>query len=257
MNNSEIIINGLKINYKTFGSGQPFLILHGWGSNSERWAPIAEEISKGVPGGPGPFEVFIPDLPGFGKSDALLAPWDANKYINFVEEFLRVLNIKDFYLLGHSFGGALSCKLTIKYPQQIKKLFLVAAAFVRKKTIKKQVLGRVSKLAKVFSFLPFYPLAKKAFYKYVVGSYDYSKAEGVMKSTFLNVISDDLSQFIAFVKVPTVIIWGDKDDSTLVEDAYFLNEKIKNSKLVIIKEAGHNLHIKQPHELAQAVLENI
>ncbi len=257
MQDLEITINGLKIHYKVFGEGKPFLFLHGWGSSAEKWDSIAEEVSKGVPGGPGPFRVFVPDLPGFGKSDALLEPWNTNKYIRFLEEFIEELGLKEFYILGHSFGGALACKIAINHPQQIEKLFLVSAAFVRKRTIKKQVLGRVSKIVKIFSFLPFYPLAKKAFYKYVVGSYDYSKAEGVMKSTFLNVVSDDLSQFVAFIKVPTAIIWGDKDEATLVEDAYFLNEKIKGSRLEIISGAGHSLHKDVPEFLVKKVLENI
>ena len=251
MEDREVIIDGLKINYKTFGEGKPFLILHGWGSNSDRWIPVAEKISQNG------YKVIIPDLPGFGKSEALNEPWSANKYIIWLEQFVEGLNLRELYLLGHSFGGALACKMAINHPQQIKKLFLVSAAFVRKRTIKKQVLGRVSKVAKIFSFLPFYSIAKKAFYKFVVGSYDYSKAEGVMKNTFLNVVADDLSQFVAFVKVPTVIIWGNKDESTLVDDAYFLNKKIKDSKLVIIEGAGHALNRKQPDILSEKILENI
>lgn len=252
----EVTINGVKTNYKVFGEGKPFLILHGWGSNSERWLAVAEAISKGSLGA-GPFKVIVPDLPGFGESDTLSAPWNTNKYINWIEGFVAELKLGDFYLLGHSFGGALACKLSINHPQQVTKLFLVSAAFVRKRTVKKQVLGRASKIAKFFSFLPFYPLAKKAFYKYIVGSYDYSEAEDVMKKTFMNVVADDLSQFVAFIKVPTVIIWGDKDEATLVEDAYFLNKKIKHSKLVVLNGAGHNLHTKNTEVLAQKVLENI
>jgi len=254
----EIEINGVKTNCQIFpaspageGKGKPFLILHGWGSNSDRWVQIAEEISNRG------FKVIVPDLPGFGRSESLLSAWNSNKYVDFVEGLVLKLGLKEFYLLGHSFGGALACKIAINHPQQVEKLFLVSAAFVRRRTIKKQVLGRASKLAKIFSFLPFYPLAKKAFYRYVVGSDDYLKTEGVMKKTFLSVIADDLSHFVAFIKVPTIIIWGDKDEATLVEDAYFLNKKIKNSKLNIIKGGVHSLHMKQPELLVQKILENI
>ena len=54
----EITINGIKTNCQVFGEGKPFLILHGWGSNSERWREVAEIISqKG-------FKVLLLDLPG-------------------------------------------------------------------------------------------------------------------------------------------------------------------------------------------------
>ena len=257
MRDSEITINGLKINYKIFGEGNPFLVLHGWGSNSDRWAPIAEEISNGVPGGPGPFEVIVPDLPGFGKSDAILEPWNTNKYINFIEEFLRLLEIKDFYILGHSFGGALASKIAVKHAQEVKKLFLVSAACVRKKTAQKSFFRKIAKVAKLFYFLPYYGFIRKAIYKFIIRKSDYVYVEGVMKQTYLNVVAEDLSFHLPFIKVPTVIIWGDKDEFTPIEDAHLINKKIKNSKLINIPSAGHDLNRKQPEALAEAVLQNI
>ena len=130
----EITINGFKTNYQVFGSGKPFLLLHGWGSNSERWEKFAGIlVEKG-------FQVIVPDLPGFGKSDQLSHIWTTNDYTNWVEEFIEKLNLTEFYVMGHSFGGALACKFSIKYPQKVKKLFLVSSAAVRKHTNKKEIL---------------------------------------------------------------------------------------------------------------------
>jgi pimeloyl-ACP methyl ester carboxylesterase len=255
----EKTIDGIKINYQTFGpaspslggEGKPFLILHGWGSNSDRWVTVAEQISsKG-------FKVIVPDLPGFGKSDTLLTPWNMNQYIKWLEEFIKELNLSEFYLMGHSFGGALAVKLTIKHPQDIQKLFLVSAASVRKKTTKKWAYKNLAKIAKKFSFLPGFALFRKAFYKFIIRKSDYPYVEGIMKETFTNVIFEDLSQFTGFIRIPTVIIWGDKDKATPVEDAYFMNEKIKGSKLVIIEGAGHILNRECPETLAEKILENV
>jgi len=247
----EITINGIKTNYQVFGEGKPFLILHGWGSFSDRWVTVAEQISKGG------FKVIVPDLPGFGKSDIPAVPWNMNNYINWLEAFVKELNLKEFYLMGHSFGGALAVKLTIKHPQDVKKLFLAAAASVRKKTAKKAAFKNISKVAKLFTWLPFYPFLRKAFYKFVIRKSDYPYVEGVMKETFKNVIFEDLAQFTGFIRTPTVIIWGDKDKATPVEDAYFMNKKIKNSKLVIIPGAGHILNRENPEILAEKILENV
>jgi pimeloyl-ACP methyl ester carboxylesterase len=222
--------------------------LHGWGSNSDRWIPVAEKISqRGL-------KVIVPNLPGFGESDALPHAWNMNNYVNWVERFVKELNLGDFYLMGHSFGGALAVKLTIKHPQEIKKLFLVSAASVRKRTTKKSVLKNISKLVSKFSFLPFYSFCRKAFYKFIIRKSDYPYVSGLMKETFKNVISEDLSQFTGFIRTPTIIIWGDKDNSTPIEDAYFMNQKIKNSKLIIIPGAGHDLNRKQPEILAEKIL---
>ena len=247
----ETSINGAKVNYQVFGEGKPFLILHGWGSSSDKWVPIAEKISERG------FKVIVPDLPGFGMSDALTTVWSSNNYINWIEAFVKELKIRDFCLLGHSFGGALAVKFAIKYPQEVKKLFLVAAASVRRRTTPKSFLKNISKWIKKLSFIPYYSLFRKAFYKFIIRKSDYPYVEGLMKETFKNVISDDLAQFTGFIRIPTVIIWGDKDKSTPVEDAYFMNEKIKNSKLFIIQGAGHILYKECPEVLTEKILENL
>lgn len=253
MTEKEVVVKGLKINYKIFGSkGMPFLILHGWPSNSDRWIETGELLSrKGL-------MVIVPDLPGFGKSDTLKEAWCIDDYVEWVNEFVGLFPQfkEEFYILGHSFGGSIAVKFSINYAQRIKKLFLLGAAAVRKRTTKKQVLVSLSKLAKMFSFLPFYELVKKAVYKYVVRSYDYLKADDIMKKTFIN-CTQDLSQHLPFVKTPTVIIWGKKDDVTLIDEAYLINKKIENSKLEIIEEGDHNLEIDMPEELAKRVLNNL
>ena len=246
-------VKNLKVNYKIIGrTGPPIIILHGWGSSSDKLQNVGELLTD-------KFNIIIPDLPGFGKSQKPESAWNLDDYVEWLNEFtdkVTELN-KSFYLLGHSFGGALAVKFTIRYNQKVERLFLVAAACIRKKTIKKQAFGRISKFVKIFDFLPFYSLIKKTFYKFVVGSSDYIRVQGVMKETFLKAVSEDLSQKLLFVKVPTVIIWGDKDDTTLVEDAHFINGKIENSKLIIIPGTDHNLEQKVPEILSEKIMDNI
>ena len=110
---------------------------------------------------------------------------------------------------------------------------------------------------KILHFLPYYSFFRKAVYKFIIRKSDYVYVDGVMKQTYLNVIGEDLSFHLPFIKVPTVIIWGDKDESTPIEDAHLINSKIKDSKLVIINDAGHDLNRKQPEILAEKVLENV
>lgn len=247
----EITINGIKTRYQVFGEGKPFLILHGWKSNSDRWAPIAEEISKKG------FKVIVPNLPGFGESEPLPLPWNTNKYIGWIEKFLEEINLNEFYLMGHSFGGALAAKIAIKYPQRVQKLFLVSAAVVRTKTAKKGFSAKVSKFIRLFSFIPYYGLFRKAVYKFIIRKSDYVYVEGIMKETYLNIIAEDMSFQMPFIKIPTIIIWGDKDELTPPENAYFIQKQIKNSKLIMIPDAGHDLNRKQPEIVAGGVLNNI
>jgi len=247
----EIFVNGIKTNYLVFGEGKPFIILHGWGSASDRWIKEAEIISeKG-------FKVIIPDLPGFGQSDRLVRPWTVNDYVKWFEEFAKNLNVENFYLLGYSFGGALAVKISVKYPQRVQKLFLAVAAVIRRKTTKKNFSAKISKFIKLFYFLPYYSFFRKAVYKFIIRKSDYVYTEGIMKQTYLNVVADDTSFNLPFIRVPTIIIWGDKDQSVPLSDAHFINEKVKNSKLIVIPGADHLMHKKLPEILAEKITENI
>lgn len=235
------------------GSGNQglFLILHGWGSKAERWLTVGKVLTKNG------YQVIIPDLPGFGESEKPASAWNTEDYSLFVESLVKTLNLNRFFLLGHSFGGSVAIKYAIKSPQKIKKLFLVASAGLRRPSFKKTFLNKISKLFKLFSFLPFYPLIRKIFYRFIVRKSDYLSTEGVMKDTFLKVLQDDLSEIISKIQIPTVIIWGEKDDIVPLKDAYFLKNRIQNSKLEIIPNGDHCLEQKSVETLSQKILENI
>lgn len=253
MTEKQIITGNLKINYKVFGQGKPILILHGWSSSSDRWQNIGEILANKN------MRIIVPDLPGFGKSQPPQTAWSLDNYVQWVKEFSEsVDDLKGgFMLLGHSFGGAIASKFAIQYNQKVEKLFLVSAACVREKTETKSILSKAAKPVKMLSFLPFYDLFRKAFYKFILRRSDYPYISGVMKETYLKVISEDLSPKLFFIKTPTTVIWGDKDDLTPIDQAYFINKKIENSNLVVIENAGHGLQIKQPELLAQKIVENL
>jgi pimeloyl-ACP methyl ester carboxylesterase len=55
------------------------------------------------------------------------------------------------------------------------------------------------------------------------------------------------------ITCPTLIVWGDKDRTTPLTIAYRFQKGIVNSKLYIIKGAGHNAHQTHTKEWSQIV----
>jgi len=248
-----VSVKGIEVNYKVFGAGKPMLILHGWPSSSEKWVAVGELLSShGI-------KVIVPDLPGFGKSQEPLQAWNTDGYIEWVREFCdKVEDLKnEFYLAGHSFGGSLAAKFAVKYNQRVKILFLISAACIRESTFSKKLYYKISKIIKLFSFLPYYDFFRKACYKFIIKKSDYPYVKGIMKETYLKVVSEDLSHRLLFIKNPTVIIWGDKDDSTPIADAHFINSKIKDSKLIVLPDRKHSLQLEAPELLVRSIIENI
>jgi len=243
-----IKVGELNIHYQAFGetllpANRRVLILHGWGSKSDRWQTTAKLLAGRE------YEVIILDLPGFGQSDCPQKVWDLNDYSNFVNEFTEKLALDEFYLLGHSFGGSIAVIHSLNFPQKIKKLFLVGAAVIRGETIKKKT---TYGLSKIFRFLGYLPFVKKFFYRFIIKS-DYPSTRGIMREIYLKTIKEDLSDRLPEVKVPTLIIWGEKDDITPLKNAYEINAKIEGSKLEIVPQIGHNLHSEVPGKLSDII----
>jgi len=247
-----IIIDQLSINCRFFGGNDKsaVLVLHGWGVGSEAWAEAAVMLAQKD------YRVIVPDMPGFGKSEVPPRAWSANDYVEWVEKFCAELNLDKFILLGHSFGGQVAAKFCAICPKRVDKLVLCAAAVVRKPRLgSRQILAKyLAKTKIIFQNIPFgiYPVLRKIVYR-IAGTRDYAQLQGVMAQTFLNVVGENVIESARQIKTPTLIVWGDKDRETPIEDAHEINKAIAGSRLEIIPGAGHKLHRTHPQELAKII----
>jgi pimeloyl-ACP methyl ester carboxylesterase len=158
-------------------------------------------------------------------------------------------------LYGHSFGGRIAIKLAARQIEGVKALILCDAAGVTPRPKSKITFFSVlSQGGKMIFSLPllryFQPLVRKIEY-FLAGSRDYYYLQNeVMKGTFRKVIEEDLTGYLAKIKISALIIWGRKDRLTPVSDAYILNEGISGSEVKILEETGHSPHLERPEELA-------
>jgi pimeloyl-ACP methyl ester carboxylesterase len=158
-----------------------------------------------------------------------------------------------FYLLGHSFGGALSMLYALKHPEKIKKLILYNAAIIRRKKIKRLISLFIAKIFKLLTkIIPekFLYFPKKTYYKFIIKSYDYLKADENLKKTLANIVSKDLTNFAQNLKVKTILLWGKYDKITPLKNGLILKNLIPDSELVIFN-GGHSFHKENPEEFAK------
>jgi len=252
MKEEKISINNLEINYKIAGQGPAILILHGWGGSSDSWIRVQKILSKEG------FQVVVPDFPGFGKSKTPFSPWGLEEYTNFILNLTNYFGLKDFYLLGHSFGGRIAIKFAVSHPEKIKSLILCDSAGIKQKWGLKEIL--IFQLAKignaVFTPTPLRRLkdrARNLFYIFLRHR-DYVKADGTMKETMKKVINEDLLIDLPKIKTKTLIVWGKNDKLVPVKYAYFFKEKIENSELKILPKIGHSPNLETPEKLAEIIL---
>ena len=70
-------------------------------------------------------------------------------------------------------------------------------------------------------------------------------------------MKSDMSLNLSKVNVPTLIIWGENDKVLPLEDGRKMQQRIKNSKLEIIKNARHSPQFTHPNEVSSAIFNNI
>jgi len=246
-------VQGLQVSCKIAGEGPVILILHGWGRGSDSWVEVQTNlVEKG-------YKVVVPDLPGFGKSELPQAVWGVDNYVDFVKTFAEKLNLGTFVLVGHSFGGQIALKFALKHPGMLKGLILYAAAVIRRPpSLRARAIGVLTKTGNVvLSVWPlsfFQPPAKKLLYK-VLGSTDYLYERGIMKQVREKVLREDLSPYFSKVQIPTLILWGENDTITPLEDARIIHKAIPGASLAIVPGADHRIHHNMPDEVSKNIVE--
>lgn len=247
----EISILGIKTNYKIAGQGFPLLILHGWNGSSDSWKKVIRFLEK-------KFKIVCPDFPGFGKSDPPKEPWNLDNFTQWLKNFVDGLNLENFFLLGHSFGGRVAIKFSILYPEKVKKLILVSSAGVTPKiNLKTVIIFQLARIGNAFfsakPLLRFKEGARNFFYLFLKNK-DYVKAKGVMRETMKKILNEDLLPVLPQIRQETILIWGEKDKLVPVKYAKVFQERIENSRMIILPKVGHSPHLECPFELFETLI---
>ncbi|MDA9129163.1 alpha/beta hydrolase [Candidatus Gracilibacteria bacterium] len=251
MQEKKIHIGKHEVFYKEFGNtDKPVLvILHGWGGSSVSWINFSKFLEK-------TFHIFIPDLPGFGKTE-IGETFTLEKYAELVESFVQKLQIGEYILWGHSNGGAIASVVAHRNNTQIKKMVLNNSAGIRndkKRGLKRKILGMLS-FGRNF---PGYKFIRPYFHR-LIGAQDYTQAEKneYLRDTYKNMIQSDLQDVFPLIQVPVLMLWGSADTYTPVSDAYTIKRLIPDVKLKIVDGERHGIHLHAPEKLKQYFLENI
>ncbi|MFA5052707.1 MAG: alpha/beta hydrolase [Parcubacteria group bacterium] len=244
MKEEHIIVDDLDVSYLDRGEGEIFLFLHGWGMNAFSFNDLMERF--------GDKRCVALSLPGFGGSEKPKTAWSVADYAKFVRKFLERLEINGIKaIIAHSFGGRVAIKGVASGILDPKKLILIASAGAAKKSLKMRILGMIAKIAKIFFAI--WPLSLlKNRLKQVVGSRDYLSA-GEMRGTFIKAINESLLPDAKKISIPTLLMWGDRDTETPLNEAYRFTSVIKNAKLEIFSGAGHFVFKERLNEVAEAI----
>jgi pimeloyl-ACP methyl ester carboxylesterase len=113
-------LNGVQLYFEVHGSGEPLVVLHGFGGCSQDWAALTAEWAAH-------FQLIIPDLRGHGRSGSPSVAFRHQDAAADIRALLDHLGIDTFKGLGVSGGANVLLHLATRQPERVKAMVLVSA----------------------------------------------------------------------------------------------------------------------------------
>lgn len=268
---SEVTVRGLRTRYRVDGDGDPVVLLHGIARTHADWTEQHDLLSDR-------FRVYSVDLAGFGGTDPLPGRYSLQALATFVEDFLDVVGVTEpAHLVGNSLGGAVAMQLSVQAPERVRSLALVnSAGFGKEVTIALRVLavrGLASlllrpsrsgsrRMERALYFDQAFVTDERVEYGWRVATRPHGARVLVELArnlgTFRGVRQawrDELLAVVASKKVPTLVVWGDRDlilPATHLEAARM---SLPHARFQLFSDTGHMPQVERAEEFSELLVD--
>jgi len=265
-----IEISGIKIRYNQLGKGQDILFIHGTPGSIEDWDPVISSLSSN-------YRVTVFDRPGHGCSSAEKIGYNLKHNANIVLGIINELQLENVIVVGHSYGGSVILALAVSKPHQIEAFLPIAGATYPLENIKPiyslikiPIVGRgLAAVASSFvgpamikaglneAFHPNEDIITEGFIDTRVKIWLQTKVLISTAKEELN-LNSDLEKIIpdyGNISKKFFIIHGDNDLLVPKGDSFKLHKRIRNSKLLIFDNTGHQVQYTRPDILIKTINE--
>lgn len=255
------------------GNGKTVLLLHGKNFTAAYWGDVMKKLlSKG-------YNVIAPDQIGFGQSSTPQTyQYSFQQLAKNTKELIDSLKIKKVIVLGHSMGGMLATRFALMYPENVSQLILENPigledwkTMVPYTTIEeeyKKELGKTRESLKKYFMENYFHNEWKEEYNSLlasstttIGTQEYAQTAWSMALTSDMIFNQPVCYEFNQVKVPAVLIIGQKDRTAIGKDKVskeaaakmgnypalgkLTKEQIPNAVLIEMPDSGHIPHVEQ------------
>jgi pimeloyl-ACP methyl ester carboxylesterase len=263
-------IDGRPVNYVDIGSGdrEPIVFVHGLGGQWQNWL-------ENVPRAAQERRVVAVDLPGFGLSPMPRDEITISGYGRTVEALIDRLGLGRVDIVGNSMGGYIGAEVAIQFPQRVDQLLLVSAAGITSADLAHapiMTLGRVASAIATHTAaqdrqLAARPKSRHAALQFVARHPSRLRADFAYEAFFKGTgkpgftpalrasLEYDFRDRLPEIRVPTLIVWGEKDSIIPVKDANEFERLIPDSRKVVMKDTGHIAMAERPETFNALMLE--
>ncbi|MDB4873824.1 MAG: alpha/beta hydrolase [Gemmatimonadetes bacterium] len=242
-------IEGMRIHYRDEGTGQPLVLLHGFGSSLFTWDRWVRQLA-------GTRRLIRLDLPGFGLTGpAPDGDYTAQRHVRVVAALLDSLHIERTDIAGNSMGGRTALMFVLAHPERVRKLILVDAGGFA--PMPPPALFKLAQTPIVGPFLIQHVTPRFVIRRNLAGVYGdpsrltnavvdrYSAMvrrtgnRGAMVARITGPSDPNLADRLGELKLPVLIQWGQLDQWIPLSDAHGFQRGIVGAELRVYPGAGH------------------
>ena len=262
-----IRVRNVDIHYKDEGEGPVLVLLHGICSSLYTWDGWVDVLKRH-------FRIIRIDIPGFGLTGPCdIDPRDLDEVMCFTHDIIKAFNLDSFYLAGSSLGGYLSWNYALRNPHMVKKLVLIDPVSHKQTPPWFIVLSNFF----LFRFIASYSIPKLIIWMNVRAIYgdtkkisrdlvnlyfDMAMRKGNKASYMKNFhvmaeksIDEGLSDGIQDIKVPVLVMYGEKDKWVPITHVERWKENLPGVKSIVYQGVGHIPMEEIPEQSAKDALQ--
>ena len=240
--------------------GPVIVLVHGSNASLHTWEPWVALLGA-------KYRIVTMDMPGHGLTGAVPGDdYSRGGMVTFTHDVVTKLGLTHYAIGGNSMGGGISAQYAEDYPAEVTALILVdAAGLPRVMDPNAKVplgfrLARLPVISKLFQYLAPRGLYEEGVRKVFVDQskvteemieryYDLNLYDGNRRATGIRFampnndtpvegklgVADKLGE----IRVPTLILWGEKDGLIPVANAYEFEKRIQGAKAIVYPNVGH------------------
>lgn len=257
-------VEGGNLYYEVEGSGPALALIHAGVADLSMWEAQVTAFKDR-------FRVIRYDTRGFGRSFSQNVTFSNRDDLR---ALLDHLNVERAAVCGISRGGHIAIDFTLEFPERVSALIAVAAGlggFDYKPTVEENAwFGKMEALWKARDFEALAALEEET---WVVGFFrpaesvdpalrrrvramiDANYAKHSHEELVASQLKPPAAGRLSEIRVPTLIMVGDKDTGDTVQPAHALADGIPGARLIIFPNVAHMVPMEAPDEFNKAVLD--
>jgi 2-hydroxy-6-oxonona-2,4-dienedioate hydrolase len=208
--------------------------VHGIGVSGRYMLPTAARLASSC-------RVFVPDLPGFGRSERLRKRLTVRAAAGALEAWIDAAGIEQPVLVANSFGCQIAIEIAAKAPGSVAGLVLVGPTV---DPGARSLRGQVRRLAR--------DATREPLQLDLLQAVDYCihvAKSGV--SGFVEMVRDRPEEKLGAVTAPTLVVRGERDAIVSHGWAAQIAAGVRNGRLVEVRGSGHAVNYAAPEALAE------